>query len=137
MESNFSGFPQQRNRADVAVQMFPQGVENLPSCVNASLGWGPPGVGVWGATSGLIESFAFVVPSWTGWVQDLGPDVPVLRSQRANTGERAIRWRKRPQEAVGRVMKTDGRDEAALREGGGGVGGQAGPAQRQPLVKPL
>lgn len=126
MEINFSVALQQRNRADVAFQMFPQGVENLPSCVNASLGWGPPGGGG-GAMSALIESFAFVVPSWTGWVRDLGPDVPALRSQRANT----IRGREPSQKAVGRVMKMDGRDEATLR------GGQAGPAQRQPLVKPL
>lgn len=81
MEINFSVAPQQRNRADVAFQMFPQGVENLPSCVNASLGWGP---GVGGgrrrgeATSGLIESFAFVVPSWDG----LGPG---SRSGRSNS----------------------------------------------------
>lgn len=136
MEINFSVALQQRNRADVAFQMFPQGVENLPSCVNASLGWGPPGGGGGGrATSGLIESSAFVVPSWTGWVQDLEEldHVPVLRSQHANT----IRGREpSSQKAVGRVMKMDGRDEATLREVGWG-GGQAGPAQRQPLVKPL
>lgn len=46
-----------RQMVHVFIPDVPAGCGNLLSCVNEASG---------GPTSGLIESFAFVVPSWTG-----------------------------------------------------------------------